>query len=326
MQAVVISQFGAPEVLQLTKVADPDAGKGEVLVAVRATAVNRADVLQRLGRYPPPKDVPQDIPGLEFAGEIVAVGAAVDGWRVGDRVFGLAGGGTYAELLAVHGRCISRIPDNLSFEQAAAVPEAFITAYDAIVSQCQLAAGETLLITAVGSGVGTAATQIAQAIGARALGTARSQDKLERAKEYGLSVGINAQSGQFAQAVLDATAGDGVNVILELVGGPYLPEDFKCVCLSGRIIVVGLTGGAKAEIELPLLLHKRLKLFGTSLRARPLEQKIVANHVLARNLVPLFAAGALKPVIDKTFPLEQAARAHAFMEDNQSFGKLILVP
>lgn len=325
MRAITISKFGGPEVLQLVMLPEPKPAKGEVLVRVHASAINRADVLQRLGRYPAPKEAPQDIPGLEFAGEVAAVGEAVERWRPGDRVFGLAGGGAYAELLCANARCLARIPDNLSFEEAAAIPEAFITAYDAIVSQCRLAAGETVLITAVGSGVGTAAVQIASAIGARSIGTARSDDKLSRAKAFGLLTGINAGSGNFAQSVLDATAGSGVEVILELVGGPYLSEDLACAATSGRVIVVGLTGGAKAELDLGLLLRKRLTMIGTSLRARPLEQKIIATQLLSRNLCPLFAAGKLKPVIDKKFPLAEAAQAHALMESNQNFGKIVLV-
>jgi NADPH2:quinone reductase len=324
MRAISITEFGGPEVLKLVETPAPRPAKGEVLVRVHGTAVNRADLLQRAGKYPAPAGVAQDIPGLEFAGEIAELGDQVSEWKVGDRVFGLASGATYAEFLCAPARGVARIPDNLSYAQAAAIPEAFITAYDAMVIQCGLAAGETVLITAVGSGVGTAAVQIAHAIGATSIGAARTEDKLKRAKELGMEHGITSEGGAFAQAVLDATAGRGVDVIVELVGGSYVAEDLKCVATKGRIVVVGLVAGAKTDFDLGLLLRKRLTVRGTTLRMRPLEEKLQAAQVLARHLVPLFTDGRLQAIIDRKFSLEDAAAAHAYVEENKNFGKVVL--
>ncbi|HZS35547.1 MAG TPA: NAD(P)H-quinone oxidoreductase [Polyangia bacterium] len=324
MRAIVITKPGGPEVLELKEVATPEPARGEVRVRVHATAVNRADLLQRMGAYPAPPDAPADIPGMEFAGEIDAVGEAAGEWKLGDRVFGLAGGGTYAEQLVVHARAIARLPERVSFHEGAAVPEAFITAYDAMVTQAGLAAGETVLIHAAGSGVGTAAIQIARAIGARSVGTARTQAKLERARPLGLDAGVVPEAGRFAQQVIAANGGRGVDVVLELVGGAYVPEDFLCMQTGARLMLVGLLAGARADVDLAMLLRKRLVVRGTTLRARPLEEKILATQVFARSIVPLFASGALAPIVDRAFPLAEAAAAHAYVASNEGFGKVIL--
>lgn len=324
MRAVAICNYGEPDVLQLVERDLPEPGKGEVRVRLRATAVNRADVVQRRGLYPAPADVSQDVPGLEFSGEVDALGAYVKDWSVGDRVYGLAGGGTYAEYITVHSRTLARIPDNLSFIEAAAIPEAFVTAYDAIVVQAKLAAGNSLLITAVGSGVGTAAVQIAKAIGAISIGTARQQQKLGAAKLLGLHHPILSEDGEYASRVLEATGGAGADVILELVGGRYVAEDIRCASIGGTIMVVGLVAGGRTETDLGTLLRKRLTIKGTTLRMRPLEEKIIAGQLLQRNLGPLFASGAIKPVIDKTYQLERACDAHTYMEANENFGKIVL--
>ena len=319
MKAIVISRFGGPEVLELREVPEPEPAPGEARVRVRATAINRADLLQRAGHYPPPPDAPQDIPGLEFAGEVDAVGRGVE-LAIGTRVFGLASGGTYAEKVVVHARTLAPMPAGMSFADAAAVPEAFITAYDAMVVQGRLAAGETVLVHAVGSGVGTAAVQIARAIGARSVGTSRTADKLEKAKPLGMHVGIVVLAdGKFAAALPSPP-----DVILELVGGAYLVEDVRCAASRGRIILVGMMGGPRADLDWPIVMHKRLEIRGTMLRARPLEEKIVAGQLLARNLVPLFAAGALRAVVDRVLPLAEAAAAHASMQANEGFGKIVL--
>jgi putative PIG3 family NAD(P)H quinone oxidoreductase len=323
MRAIVITGFGGPEVLKLEERPDPRPARGEVRVRVRATAVNRADLLQRLGRYPAPADAPQDIPGLEYAGEIDELGEGVDGWQIGDRVFGLVGGGAYAEMLTTHAGTLVRIPDDMDFVDAAAVPEAFITAYDAMVSQGALGAGETVLVSAVGSGVGTAAVQIARAIGARSLGTARTAGKLARARELGLDAGWVPEAGKFAAHVL-AVTGRGTDVVLELVGGDYLAEDLACVAPLGRILLVGLLAGASTELDLSLLLRKRVRLFGTVLRSRSLEEKIVAAKTFGRHLVPLFAGGRLRAVVHRTLPLSEAAAAHALVASNEGFGKVVL--
>lgn len=324
MRAIVIGRPGGPDVLELREVPQPAPLRGEVRVRVRATAVNRADLLQRMGQYPAPPDAPQDIPGLEFAGEIDAVGEAAGDWKEGDRVFGLAGGGAYAEAIVVHGRALARIPARLTFEQAAAVPEAFITAFDAIVTQARLGSGERVLIHAVGSGVGTAAAQIARAIGARSIGTARTLAKLDRARELGLDDGVLVKEGRFAAEVLTRTDQAGVDVILELVGGDYLGEDLACAAPRARVVLVGMLGGARTEIDLGSVLRKRVTIVGTMLRSRPLEEKIQAMQAFARHLVPLFESGALRPVIDRTFPLSLAAKAHAYMATNDGFGKIVL--
>ena len=324
MKAIVISRFGGPEVLELRDVATPAPARGEVRVRVRATAVNRADLLQRAGFYPAPPDAPQDIPGLEYAGEIDAVGEGVTTLAPGDRVFGLCGGGAYAEALVVHHRTAVKIPDGLSFTEAAAVPEAFITAWDAMVVQARLGAGEWALIHAAGSGVGTAAAQIARAIGARVIGTARTRDKLDRARPFGLDETILVEGGSFAAEVRRATGGAGADVVLELVGGGYVAEDLACLAPRGRIMLVGLTAGVRAELDLTQLLNKRAQMIGTVLRARPLEEKISAMQLLGRHLVPLFARAALRPVIDRVLPLAQAAEAHACVASNATFGKVVL--
>jgi putative PIG3 family NAD(P)H quinone oxidoreductase len=324
MRAVIIARPGGPEVLELVERPPPAPSRGEVRVRVRATAVNRADLLQRMGLYPAPPDAPADVPGLEWAGEVEALGDGVTELAVGDRVFGLAGGGAYAEELVAHARAVARIPDGMSFTDAAAVPEAFITAWDALVTQARLGAGERALISAVGSGVGTAAVQICRAIGARSIGTARTPDKLERARALGLDEGILAENGKFAAAVLTATDKRGADAILELVGGAYLAEDLACVATRGRIVLVGLMAGVRAELDQALLLRKRAQIIGTVLRARPLEEKIAAMQEFARHVVPLFQRGALKPVVDRVLPLAQAAEAHEYVASNAGFGKVVL--
>ena len=297
----------------------PEPARGEVRVRVRATAVNRADLLQRMGAYPAPKDSPPDIPGLEIAGEVDALGPGATELAVGDRVFGLVGGGGYAEAIVSHERALAKIPPNLSFEEAAAVPEAFVTAYDAMVERGRLRGGETLLISAAGSGVGTAAIQLGRALGATVVGTARTQDKLDRCKALGMDVGVVPDAGgRFASRVPPP------HVIVELVGGAYLAEDLRCIQTLGRIVLVGLLAGAKTELELGLLLHKRAQLVGTMLRARPLEQKIAAMRAFEAEVVPLLARGAVKPIIDCVLPLADAPKAHERMASNEGFGKIVL--
>ncbi|HXU69300.1 MAG TPA: NAD(P)H-quinone oxidoreductase [Polyangia bacterium] len=324
MRAIVIDAPGGPEVLQWREVPTPEPGRGEVRVRVRATAVNRADLLQRMGLYPAPPDAPQQIPGLEFAGEIDAVGAGVSAWKAGDRVFGLVGGGAYAEALVTHGDTVARMPDALSFTDAAAIPEAFITAWDAMVTQAGLGAGETVLVSAVGSGVGTAAVQIARALSARPLGTARTASKLARASKLGMDRGFTVAGGKFADDVLRATGGRGVDVVLELVGGGYMAEDLLCAAPEGRIVLVGLMAGVRAELDLGLVLRKRLAIIGTQMRARPLGEKIEVTRTFARHVVPLVEAGRLVPVVERVMALPEAAAAHQAMASNEGFGKIVL--
>lgn len=324
MQAVVISEPGGPEKLVVREVATPRPSRGEVRVRVKATAVNRADLLQRMGLYPAPPGDPPDIPGLEYAGEVEAVGKGVTSLSVGDRVFGLVGGGAYAEFVVAHERTVVRMPENLTYREAAATPEAFITAYDALVTQGRMASGETVLIHAVGSGVGTAAVQLCRALGARSVGTARTPEKLERAKALGLDSGVPVADARFAPQIREATGGRGVDLVLELVGGPYLAEDLDATARRGRIVLVGLMAGAQANLGLAKILGKRLEIHGTVLRSRPLEEKIAAARTFQQHVVPLLAWGLVKPVIDRSFSLPDAAAAHEYVATNQGFGKVVL--
>jgi NADPH2:quinone reductase len=321
MKAIAISKPGGPEVLTLVDRPAPEPSRGEVRVRVRATAVNRADLLQRMGHYPAPADSPPDIPGLEIAGEVEALGAGVERLKVGDRVFGLVGGGGYAEAAVSHERALAKIPDGMSFEDAAAVPEAFITAHDAIVGQADLRGGETLLVHAVGSGVGTAAIQLGRALGVFTIGTARTADKLERARPLGMDAGVVAANNQFADSV--RKHGEP-HVVLELIGGPYLDEDIRAIAPRGRIVLVGLLAGGRSEVDLGGILRKRLRVFGTVLRARPLEEKIAAMRAFEAQVVPLFQRGLVKPVVDTVLDLDAAGEAHARMASNAGFGKIVL--
>jgi len=325
MRAVVISEFGGPQVLKTVEVNAPSPGRGEVRVRVKATSVNRADIVQRMGNYPAPPDCPKDIPGLEFAGTVDATGDGVADWKIGDRVFGLCGGGAYADFVVVHGRTLAPIPQSLSFVQAAAIPEVFLTAYDALVSQMRLVPGDNVLISAVGSGVGTAAVQIVNALGGRSIGTSRTEEKLNDAKKLGLDDGIEVKDAKFAEQVLNLTDRKGADLVLELIGGVYVEEDIACMAPQGRLIVVGLVAGSKASVNLGKVLSNRLEIKGTTMRRRPLEEKIQVNNVFVKQLLPLFEKGVLKPIVAKSFKLEEAAEAHAFMEADKNFGKVVLV-
>lgn len=275
-----------------------------------------------MGAYPAPADSPPDIPGLEFAGEVEALGPGVERWKIGDRVFGLVGGGAYAEYVTSHERALARIPDRIAFEHAAAVPEAFITAHDAM-TQAGLCAGEVLLVHAAGSGVGTAAVQLGAALGAFVIGTARTPDKLERAKPLGLDASVVTENARFADAVKKIDPA-GAHVVLELVGGPYLDEDLRCTRERGRIVLIGLMAGVRHEVDLALILRRRLRITGTQLRARPLEEKLAVMRTFEDQVVPLLARGKVQPVIDTIMPLDQAAAAHARMATNEGFGKIVL--
>jgi putative PIG3 family NAD(P)H quinone oxidoreductase len=324
MQAIVIREPGGPDVLTLRDVPIPEAGHGQVRIRVEYAGINRADLLQRAGFYPAPPGVPADIPGLEYAGVIDAVGPGASRHALGARVFGLVAGGAYAEYIVVHEREVAPIPAGLSSEEAAAIPEAFLTAYDAMVVQARLQPGERVLIHAAGSGVGTAGVQIAKALGCFVGGTSRTADKLERARELGLDVGLLARGATFAAAYLDATGGAGADVVLELVGGAYVAEDLRAMAPRGRIVLVGLTAGIQCDLDLGLVLRKRIQITGTVMRARPLEEKIQAAQVLEKNLSPWVAARIVKSVVDRVFPLEEAGAAHAYVVADQSFGKVLL--
>jgi putative PIG3 family NAD(P)H quinone oxidoreductase len=323
MRAIIITSPGPADVLQIRDVPKPVPRAGEILVRIAATAVNRADLLQRMGRYAPPAGWPEDIPGLEYAGTVDSVGAGVDSWQKGDRVMGLAGGGTYAEYLAVPANEAMRAPPSVGLVEAAALPEAFIVAWDAIVLQAGLRQGQTVLIHGVGSGVGTAAVQIAFAVGARSLGTSRSAWKRQRAQQKGLDIAIDPAAG-FAEAVIRETGGQGVNVILDLVGGDYLEGNVACLALHGHVVIVGVVGGATAMLDMRGLMRRRASIHGTLMRSRSSDEKAAVTSAFADFALPLFESGALEPVIDSILPLEAAADAHRRIESNESYGKVVL--
>ena len=325
MRAAVMTEAGGPEVLKVQEVPDPTFGPDEVLVAVHASALNRADLLQRRGRYPTPAGIRADIPGLEMAGIIEAVGERVQGWKPGDRVMALLGGMGYASKVAVHERMLMLVPANLDLTQAAAVPEVFLTAYDAVFLQCGLEMGESLLIHAVGSGVGTAAVQLAHAQSCRTFGTAGSDEKIEQAKALGLDVGINYHEADFAEVVERETGGAGVNVLLDVIGAPYWEQNMRALAMKGRMIIVGSMGGATVEkMNIGAISAKRLSVRGTALRSRPLEEKTTLVQAFVQRVVPLLANGTVKPVVDRIFPFEEIAESHAYMETNANFGKIVL--
>lgn len=328
MRAIVITTFGGVEGLEIREVPDaPSASLDRVRVRVRATGLNRADILQRLGRYPAPPGYPQDIPGMEFAGEVESMGDEVRDWKIGDRVFGIIGGGGQAEYVTVPANHLARVPSNLDWAEAAAVPEVFMTAHDALFTQCGVTIGEHVLIHAAGSGVGTAAIQLVRAAGAFAYGTSRTADKLERAKEFGLisSVVVDGNPAAFVDAAKQWTDGAGVNVVLDLVGAAYLNANLQSLAPKGRLIFVGTTSGSKAEIDYAIAMSKRLRIMGTSLRTRSLEEKATATRSFTEQVVPLLASGAVRPVIDRIFPLEDVRAAHERIESNESFGKVVLM-
>lgn len=326
MRAVVITQAGGPDVLAVRDVPKPVPGPGEVLVRVHTSALNRADVLQREGRYPPPPGAPVDIPGLEIAGTVVDQGSGATRWPVGARVFGIVGGGAHAEFIVTSQDALAEVPERLDWREAGAVPEAFITAHDAMVTQAEVAAGETVLIHAVASGVGLAAVQIARAWGAIPFGTTRTKEKLDAAREVGLEDGIaiGRDFEPLVEAVERWTSGRGIDVTLDLVGGPYFGASAKVAASRGRIMIIGSLGGGTADFPLGLVLRRRLQLRGTVLRSRSLAEKVDATARFEREVVPHLASGRLKPVIDSVFPLDRIADAHRRMEGNESVGKIVI--
>ncbi len=323
MRAIIIESPGDETVLKLVERPDPVPAPHHVRVKVRAAGVNRADLLQRMGFYPAPAGVPADIPGLEYAGVIDSVGDDVTGLRIGDRVFGVVGGGAYADYVVVHERETAKVPDGLPDDVAAAVPEAFVTAYDALVLRGMLRPGERVLVHAVGSGVGTAGVQVAKALGCHVSGTSRTQDKLDRARALGLDTPILVDKASSLSSALEK-AGESFDVVLDLVGGAYVGETLPAMALRGRIVVVGLTAGAQSDLNLAILLRQRLSVIGTVLRSRPLEEKIQAADLLRRTLSPWLARGMIKPVIEATLPLERAGDAHRMLASNKTFGKVLL--
>jgi putative PIG3 family NAD(P)H quinone oxidoreductase len=297
-----------------------------VLVRVRAAALNRADLLQRRGHYPAPAGAPQDIPGLEFAGEVEEVGPEARNIRRGERVFGITAGGAQAEYMVVPESTLARVPENLDWAEAASIPETFITAHDALFTQARLETGERVLIHAAGSGVGLAAIQLAHAAGAIAYGTSRTSEKLERAREFGLSeaVTVGDDPARIAEAVSAWTNGAGVDVILDLVGAKYLAANLAALAPMGRMLFVGTTAGSRAELDFGVVMYKRLKIIGTVLRSRSIAEKAAATRRFEKHVLPLFELGLVRPVIDKIFQMEDVRAAHLRLESNESFGKVVL--
>jgi NADPH:quinone reductase len=322
----IISHEGAGR-LEVCEVERPSARADRVRVRVRAAGLNRADLLQKRGRYPAPPGAPADIPGLEFAGEVEQLGEDASAWSVGQRVFGITAGGAQAEYVVVPESHLAEIPGGLSFEEAAAVPEVFITAHDALFTQAVLRTGERVLIHAVGSGVGTAAAQLARASGAGAVyGTARTAEKVERAREFGMDEGVVVQDDPraFAESVRAWTKGEGVNVVLDLVGASYLEANLEALAPRGRLLLVGTLGGASASLNFRHVMAKRLRVIGTVLRARSTEEKAAAVRRFAAEVVPLFARGLVRPVTDRVFDLRQADAAYDHLESNETFGKVVI--
>ena len=323
MKAVIQSANGSPQVLQLGEAPLPEPGEDQLLVRVRASALNRADTMQRKGMYPPPPGE-SDILGLELAGEVEAWGAGVQGFSKGRRVFGLIGGGGYAEYALIDKELAMPIPDSWSFAEAAAVPEVYFTANETVFVLGKLQPGEAVLIHAGGSGVGTAAIQMARHVGARVYFTAGSDEKIERAMALGADAGINYKTHDFAEEIKRLTAGAGVDLVEDFLGASYLERNLSVLRPGGRLILVALMGGAKCEVDLSTIMRKRLQVFGSVMRSRSLEDKRAITARFRERWLPPLIEGGIKPVIDSVFPLEDVVAAHEKMEANKNFGKIIL--
>ena len=323
MRAVVLRSHGGPDVLQFEDVASPIIGEQDVLVTVAATALNRADLLQRMGFYPNPFPSGPEIPGLEFAGTVAAIGEKVTAWSIGDRVMGITSGGAYAEQLAIHERQAMAVPSGMSLHDAAGIPEVFITAWDALVVQGGLTSGRWAMVHAGASGVGTAAIQICKAIGARIVVTC-SGGKVNACRALGADVVVDYGTQDFVAEVATATGGAGVDVILDVIGGDYVERNIASLAVKGHIIQVGVMAGKPVPFNIGLLLGKRASITGTVLRARPLEEKIAISQRFASEMLPLFSTGQLKPVIDSVYAFAEIASAHEYMATNGNVGKIVI--
>src|SRR3954467_15049639 len=324
MRAVIYEGAGGPEVITIGKVPKPEVGKDHIRVRVHAAGLNRADLIQRRGQYAAPHGWPANIPGLEYAGEVEAVRPGVTRWKVGDRVMGLVGGGAQAEMVVVHQDEVLPIPRGMSYAEAAAIPEAFLTAYDALVTRGRLQRGDRVLIHAAGSGVGTAAAQIAKHFGATVLGTSRSGDKLARALVCGLDVGIDTGRTPFRD-----TVGEPVHVILDVLGGTALADNLAVLAPRVRLVMLGFLAGSQTEVDLGPILRKRLELIGTVMRTRGLDERIPLIAAFRREMLPLFdshqeRAPVLRPVLERSYPMTQLADAHRVLEGNATFGKIVV--
>ncbi len=323
MKAITITTPGGPEVLHLSEVPDVEAGPGEVLVKVAATAVNRADLMQRQGHYDPPPGA-SPYPGLECSGTVVALGEGVSGWAVGQQVCALLSGGGYAELVTVPAGQLLPVPDGVSLVDAAALPEVTCTVWSNVFMTAALQPGETLLVHGGSSGVGTMAVQLAHHVGARVAVTAGSADKLARCAELGADVLVNYRDEDFVEVVRAATASRGADVILDNMGAQYLARNVEALAPNGRLLVIGLQGGTRAELDLGSLLRKRAAVIATSLRARPAAEKATIVAAVREHVWPLVEAGTVRPVISTRLPLASAGEAHQVLADSQHVGKVLL--
>jgi NADPH2:quinone reductase len=322
MTVIGIKAPGGPEALVLEQREVPTPGAGEILVQVSAAGVNRPDVMQRQGLYPPPPDA-SDIPGLEIAGEVVALGTGVTRWKSGDRVMALVSGGGYAEFCLAHESHALSV-NGLSLVEAAAVPETFFTVWHNLVERGRLKGGESFLVHGGSSGIGTTAIQLAKAMGAKVIATAGSEEKCNACRKLGADVAVNYKTEDFVAACKIATGGKGVDVILDMVGGDYIARNYEAAAVEGRIVQIAFQGGPKATVNYMRLMLKRLHHTGSTLRSRSVADKGAIAHAVERNVLPLIASGKIKPVIYKTFPLAEAAAAHALMETSGHIGKIVL--
>ena len=323
MKGITLKGFGGPEVLTLAEVPDPKPGPDQVLVRVRASALNRADTMQRLGQYPPPPGE-SELLGLELAGDVEGWGSGVSGFKKGQRVFGLVGGGGYAQYAVIDKEMAMTIPDGWSYEQAAAVPEVFFTANETIFVLGELKPGESILIHAGGSGVGTAGIQMAHHIGAKVYFTAGSADKIAKAMALGAEAGINYKTHDFAEEIKRLTKGAGVDVVEDFLAASYFQRNLDVLRIGGRLILVALMGGNKTDVNLAQVMTKRLQIKGSVMRSRPLQDKREITRRFRERWLPELAAGHIKPIVDSVYPLAEAATAHVAMDANRNFGKLIL--
>ncbi|MFD9792552.1 NAD(P)H-quinone oxidoreductase [Streptomyces sp. NPDC059070] len=319
MQAITIPQYGDPEVLLWTDMPDPVPRRGEVLIEVAAAGLNRADIAQRQGKYPPPPGA-SALPGLEVAGRVAALGPGVTGWSVGEEVCALLAGGGYAQKVAVPAGQVLPVPQGVSLLEAAALPEATCTVWSNVVQIAQLRAGQTLLVHGGSSGIGTMAIQLGKALGARVVVTAGSPEKLEACRQLGADVAVNYREQDFVQQV----GPQGADVILDVIGAQYLDRNVDALSLNGRMVVIGLQGGSTAPINLGKLLVKRAAVVGSTLRARPVEEKAEVVAAVREHVWPLLESGRVRPVVDRVFPFEEAAEAHRLMESSSHIGKILL--
>ncbi|MGH0038148.1 MAG: NAD(P)H-quinone oxidoreductase [Myxococcota bacterium] len=323
MRAILIDEPGDETVLKIGEAPAPELGPGQLRIGVGAAAVNRADLLQRQGLYPPPPGA-SPLLGLECAGEVLEVGPGVEGWRPGDRAMALLAGGGYAEQVVVHAGSAMPVPERLSIEEAAAVPEVFLTVFLNVFQLGALPAEGAVLVHGGGSGIGTATIQLARAAGATCIVTAGSDEKCRRCLELGADRAVDYRSGDFAAEVADATEGRGVDVVLDSIGAPYLAGNLKSLAVGGRLVLIGLMGGARGEINLGVLLARRLQVIGSTLRARPVEEKAAIVSGFLERFGADLEAGRIGPVVDRVVPLEQVADAHRAMKASEHFGKIVL--